>query len=147
MILNLRRPICVNHGCSNLVDHGRKDKYGNKRWRSLCKICLEAGQRKRPYPLGVVPFKKGICSNVDGHLGFVCVINWTLVSQLGEMHGLTELDHKDGNVYNNDPSNIDELCPICHRKKGQLNRDYDRYKKKKTEVMLKNKQRASEIFE
>jgi 5-methylcytosine-specific restriction endonuclease McrA len=42
--------------------------------------------------------------------------------------GMTEVDHKDGNRDNNDPANLDELCPMCHKHKGQLAGDYNNQK-------------------
>jgi len=31
--------------------------------------------------------------------------------------GIWDFDHKDGNRYNNSPSNCQALCPTCHAKK------------------------------
>jgi hypothetical protein len=41
---------------------------------------------------------------------------------------MTEVDHKDGNHCNNSPDNLDELCIVCHKIKGQMSGDYDRLK-------------------
>lgn len=41
---------------------------------------------------------------------------------------MTEVDHKDGNHCNNSPENLDELCIVCHKIKGQMSGDYNRFK-------------------
>ena len=33
--------------------------------------------------------------------------------------GTPEIDHIDGDYYNNYPDNVDELCAICHKQKGK----------------------------
>ncbi len=45
---------------------------------------------------------------------------------------MTEVDHKDGNRENNDPGNLDELCPMCHKYKGRIAGDYNNQKNKPT---------------
>ena len=36
-----------------------------------------------------------------------------------------DVDHIDGNKYNNDPSNFQTLCANCHRLKTHINKDYN----------------------
>jgi hypothetical protein len=43
---------------------------------------------------------------------------------------MTEVDHRDGNRENNDPTNLDELCPMCHKHKGRISGDYNNQKHK-----------------
>lgn len=118
------RPTCINHGCNGLVSvMSGKITDENPRWRVHCGHCQAASYGKWPHRKGVTPYKTGKCSNSDGHLSFTCPINWNNVPSWAK--GMTEVDHKDGNSTNNDHSNLDELCPICHKLKGQLNGDYN----------------------
>ena len=114
------RPICVNHGCEKPV------AYDGKRWRVHCGHCQKASFGGQPHAKGVTPFKVGKCSNKDGHLGFQCLVKWTKVPKWAK--GMTEIDHKDGNHLNNSIENLEELCPICHKLKGQLNGDMNRHR-------------------
>lgn len=114
------RPICVNHGCKKPVAHD------GKRWRVHCGHCQAASFGKWPHCEGVTPFKTGKCSNTDGHLGFDCLIKWSKVPKWAK--GMTEIDHKDGDHTNNKLKNLEELCPICHKLKGQLAGDFNNRK-------------------
>ena len=112
------RPICINHGCNSPVTFSQTMVDGSKRWRIHCSHCQRASYGKHPHKPGVTPYKTGKCSNSDGHLGFECVIDWEKVPSWAK--GMTEVDHIDGNHCNNDSTNLDELCPMCHKFKGQL---------------------------
>lgn len=131
------RPICVNHGCDEPVVYSNKDTQGNPRWRIHCSHCQSASWGKWPHRAGVTPFKTGKCSNVDGHLGFTCMIKWTKVPAWAK--GMTEVDHKDGDRTNNDHKNLDELCPMCHKLKGQQSGDFDKTKRLKIQLPVGNK--------
>jgi len=112
------RPTCINHGCNRLVD------WSGTRYRPVCGMCSKAGwgsDRGFKYPPGVTPFRTGYCSNHDGHLGFVCPIDY---EKAPWAIGLTQIDHIDGNHMNNVIENADELCTICHPQKGKLNGDF-----------------------
>jgi hypothetical protein len=37
---------------------------------------------------------------------------------------MTEVDHKNGDCTDNRVKNLDELCPMCHKRKGRLLGDY-----------------------
>lgn len=124
----LERPICINHGCSKPVTFSHKDEQGNRRWRIHCGHCQAASYGKWPHAAGVTPFKTGKCSNTDGHLGFDCMIKWAKMPKWAK--GMTEIDHKDGDNTNNDLTNLDELCPICHKLKGQQAGDFNGHRKK-----------------
>ena len=117
------RPICVNHGCYEQVTYSHKDTQGVRRWRPHCSHCQSASWGKWPHREGVTPFKTGKCNNRDGHLGFKCLIKWSQVP--ADAKGMTEIDHIDGDYTNNELDNLDELCPICHKLKGQKSGDYD----------------------
>jgi 5-methylcytosine-specific restriction endonuclease McrA len=42
---------------------------------------------------------------------------------------MTEVDHKDGDYSNHDLENLEELCVVCHKLKGQQNGDYNNQKR------------------
>lgn len=122
-------PQCVNYGCDEYVILNGIDKQGNPRYRPHCGDCQKASWGGKPHREGVTPFKTGKCSNIDGHLGFDCLIKWSKVPEWAK--GMTEIDHKDGNNGNNDNSNLQELCPICHKLKGQISGDYQGFRYKR----------------
>jgi hypothetical protein len=56
-------------------------------------------------------YRKDHCENLDGHvLGYPCTHTIRLTGQL-------QVDHIDGNPTNNDPSNLQTLCMMCHYEK------------------------------
>jgi HNH endonuclease len=119
------RPICINLGCGKPVAVMEGSIHDdNPRWRVHCGHCQAASYGKWPHRAGVTPYKTGRCSNVEGILGFPCVINWSLAESTG-LKLSTEVDHKNGNPADNQPSNLQELCSICHREKGKRQGDYD----------------------
>jgi 5-methylcytosine-specific restriction endonuclease McrA len=120
-------PTCINYGCNKPVTYSHKDVQGNPRYRIHCSHCQGASYGKRPHAPGVTPYKTGKCSNTDGHLGFNCLVKWTKIPDWAK--GMTEIDHIDGDHTNNDYDNLDELCPMCHKLKGQLSGDYNNTKK------------------
>ena len=86
---------------------------------------------------GVVSCRTGKCSNQDGRLGFSCPMDY---EKAPHAIGITELDHIDGNRYNNTSDNIQELCNACHVHKGKLSGDLskqNRYKNSKTFKLIK----------
>jgi hypothetical protein len=110
----VERPVCLNYGCDKLVTSG------GKRWRPFCSHCHKAGYKKTPLREGVTPFKNNICNNQDGHLGFACPIDYSRVTWVVG----TQIDHMDGNYYNNVPENCDEVCDLCHKEKGRRCGDF-----------------------
>ena len=118
------RPICVNHGCdAPVIPMEGKISDPNPRWRVHCGHCQKASYGAWPHREGVTPFKTGKCSNVDGHLGFDCLIKWSKVPEWAK--GMTEIDHKNGVNTDNREENLDELCKACHCLKGQLAGDFN----------------------
>lgn len=115
------RPKCVNDGCNRTVANS------GQRFRPVCWHCHEAGYGARSYAPGVTPFRQGLCSNDDGHLGFSCYIDWERVARDGA-RVKTHIDHKDGNHLNNVPENCEELCETCHSEKGRRQGDYRGYR-------------------
>ncbi len=120
-------PKCANDGCSSNVVV-RDWKYYS--FKTFCGKCTKAMQenwgssRFEEYG-GIIEnvrfIKKRYCENKDSRLGFPCPIidNYQFVS------GLLHSDHIDGDHENNDPSNVQTLCNICHYKKGEASGDYD----------------------
>lgn len=121
MTVHSFRPKCVNLGCKRPVANS------GQRIRPVCGHCHRAGYGAGQYAAGVTPFRKGTCCNIDGHLGFKCYINWRAVARDGARIK-THIDHKDGNHYNNRPSNCEELCETCHSEKGRRAGDYSGYR-------------------
>jgi hypothetical protein len=117
----MSRGICINPGC------GKPQAHDGRRWRVHCGHCQGASYGKHPHAPGVTPWKQGQCSNHDAHLGFPCCINY---KKSPWAVGMTEVDHRDGNRENNDPTNLDELCPMCHKHKGRISGDYNNQKHK-----------------
>jgi 5-methylcytosine-specific restriction endonuclease McrA len=103
-------------GCDRDVAKSSKNVY-----RSVCSRCHTAGYKNKVID-GVTPIKKSYCENIDSRIGFTCTT--TIIYQ-----GQLELDHIDGDHFNNIPSNIQTLCKDCHSVKSHLNKDY---KKKAT---------------
>ena len=122
------RPTCINHGCSKPVTYSHRDQQGNKRWRIHCGHCQKASYGAWAHAPGVTSYKTGQCSNTDSHLGWACFTD--LSSAPSWAKGLTQVDHIDGDHTNNHPSNLDELCPLCHMLKGQQAGDYNNQRRR-----------------
>ena len=72
--------------------------------------------------------RKNICENVGGKLyDFDCPVNWDMIS-LSKRKSLIEIDHRDGNPFNNVLSNIDQPCKICHAIKTLDKHDHKKFK-------------------
>lgn len=115
------RPTCINPGCGKPCSYDTKDINGNRNWRIHCSRCQKASYGAVALAEGVTSFKKGECSNKDGHLGFCCSTDFSK----WPIKPITEVDHKDGNHVNNDPNNLEELCRNCHVIKGRLTGDFN----------------------
>jgi hypothetical protein len=122
LIYNL--PECCNRGCHQQVHVIRTSNTGKVTFRPLCSSCYNAGRGLQKYKPGVTPIKKDYCENIDDRLGFVCT-----TTILGSYQ--CDLDHKDGNHYNNHESNIQTVCKCCHAYKSKHNGDHDRMKHNK----------------
>jgi hypothetical protein len=119
-----QRPVCINHGCNQPVTYSNLSQQGIPRYRVHCSHCQGASYGRHAHKFGVTPYRTGRCSNHDGHLGFPCATDFELIPNWAK--GTTEVDHKDGDRNNNAPNNLQELCKICHRIKGQVNKDFAR---------------------
>ena len=124
----LGNPVCINHGCKTKVEftkHGRPMPH--------CGNCRKAGQGRSSYKPGVTPFKKNRCDNDD------CPTNkslsyWTRQFPLGKKFP-TELDHKDGDPWNNVIENMQEFCQPCHKVKTWKNEDHKKKENCRTKVL------------
>jgi hypothetical protein len=106
-------PKCAS--CGDYAEVRRLDNFGRPTYRPFCPSCRQQGLSEL--------VKSGRCSNVSGHLGFFCPVNWQVAEFMSAT--LTDIDHIDGDNGNNIPSNLQELCPLCHREKSKRNGDHD----------------------
>lgn len=113
------RPRCINYGCDRPVAND------GVRIRPVCGHCHKAGYGSHAYTFGVLPFRTGRCSNDRAQLGFACPTDY---KRAPWAVGVTEIDHIDGNHFNNVLSNVMELCPMCHKQKGRLAGDYSGFR-------------------
>lgn len=136
MIEQQTRPKCINYNCNRPAARNGVSAKGRVRYRVHCTGCQAASYGKRPLKEGIVPFKTGVCSNKDGKLGFVCITDWSKVTP--DLKGVTEVDHINGNNSDNSPSNLQELCVHCHKRKSQLSGDYKnlRYEKNNQDIQI-----------
>ena len=99
-----RTAICSVCGATKTKIRNRKGATPNSRWR--CIAVYKKNYNNSIYPYAV--HKKDKCE----HCGFIPVHS----SQL-------DVDHMDGDRWNNDPSNLRTLCANCHRLKTHLHGD------------------------
>ena len=114
--------LCVNDGCNRCVEVRSWSIGGKPSIKSECRSCSYARKSNKALE-GITFHKKNYCENVDGFLGFKC--RWTTDINDPDPACCFELDHLDGNHWNNTPENVKTLCCMCHRKKTALNKDAD----------------------
>jgi hypothetical protein len=128
------RPRCSNQSCDRARQYlGRRTREGLPIWRKVCSHCHNlhtagrlgldsiaaiAAQRRgfdsaaeyrnsqHPYR----QYRKDYCENLDSRLGYRCTHELRHKGQL-------QVDHIDGNPYNNHPENLQTLCLMCHYEK------------------------------
>ena len=61
-------------------------------------------------------YRKDYCENVDGRLGHTCTTTIVWEGQL-------DVDHKNGDPYDNRPKNLQTLCKCCHSYKTWISGD------------------------
>lgn len=116
------REKCANINCNNLQtpSQGKIDAPGT-RYRAVCSRCHEYSYKGWLLPDDIIDFKKYVCSNIDGHLGFECATDH---AKINDPRGKFQIDHIDGDCTNNGLSNLQELCLNCHQEKGMQSGDY-----------------------
>lgn len=107
-------PYCVVLGCGKPASYVKKNQDGTKKYRNTC---------SKHHKMNIKMTKKDYCENKDGRLGFKCTTTVLGPYQL-------QLDHIDGNRYNDNPSNHQTLCACCHAYKTHIEKNHlTRYKK------------------
>jgi hypothetical protein len=93
--------------CNSNVRRYKGLKGGKRQYRLKCRACLGHGKgtKKRPYMI----YRKASCEMCGFVPQHVCQL---------------DVDHRDGDRTNNDPSNLQTLCANCHRLKTYYSRDW-----------------------
>ena len=101
---------CKVPGCKKKCGISGTDHYGNIKFTVFCK---EHAGLSNSYLL----FRKDYCENIDSRLGFKCTTNvhWK---------GMLDVDHINGNPFDNREENFQTLCKCCHSYKSNVNKDY-----------------------
>ena len=167
--LEIRKQVAINAGFDNLIEYDRHilqqealqagfdntDRYrewklaklnGFENYRTYNahknhQIALDAGfedhidhiNSKDAYR----KYRLTYCENIDGRFGFVCTTNvvWK---------GMLDVDHKDEDYLNNEPSNLQTLCKCCHAwKSNDFVKKFGQTAGRKT----KKKQQKALLFE
>lgn len=130
-------PECINIGCDNYVRIRHWTSTGHPSIKSECSTCenerLGKNKTVRPW---VTMVKKNYCENYDGHLGFPCAINADEYENLPS--NCYELDHIDGDHFNNVPENVKTYDSICHARKGKEKGDFNGHKDSNIRYNLSN---------
>jgi len=114
-------PTCINEGCSRPV---QVRDWKNWSIKSECGTCYKARVTGffGPAMAGITIHKKEYCENIDGRLGWKCPVPKRAWKHLSMFNSL-DLEHIDGNHFNNTPQNVDTICKLCHGKKSLINND------------------------
>ena len=119
-------PQCVNPGCCR---HVAVRDWKNWSIKSECSTCIKA-RTSGVFGAamdGITIHKKDYCENIDGRLGWVCPVPAESWKALGMLNAL-DLEHLDGDHFNNSPDNVDTCCKLCHGKKSEINNDFSNQK-------------------
>lgn len=115
-------PLCVNDGCDRNV---AVREWKNWSFKSECSSCSSRRIKTGVMREGVTQHKKTYCENADSQLGFPCPVpkdGW------GGFSNSLDLDHIDGDHYNNVPENVKTFCKLCHGRKSVENGDCNSHK-------------------
>jgi 5-methylcytosine-specific restriction endonuclease McrA len=119
-------PRCINPGCERPV---MVRDWKNWSIKSECGTCYKARVTgfRGPAMSGIEIHKKEYCENVDGRLGWECPVPVKSWKELDMLNAL-DLEHLDGDHFNNTPENVDTICKLCHGKKSTINNDFSNTK-------------------
>ena len=114
-------PKCVNPGCNRPV---MVRDWKNWSIKSECGTCYKARITGYfgPAMAGITIHKKNYCENIDGRLGWQCPVQKKAWTDLNMLNAL-DLEHTDGDHFNNTPENVTTFCKLCHGKKSANNND------------------------
>lgn len=117
-------PCCEVPKCTKRVEVFGSNHDGEIKYTVFCKD--HAGSIN-----GYSLFRKSYCENIDGRLGFTCTTSvvW---------EGMLDVDHINGNPYDDRPENLQTLCKCCHAYKGHKNGDRSTPGRKKLKEAKKN---------
>ena len=119
-------PSCINPNCSRPV---MVRDWKNWSIKSECGTCYKARVTGffGPAMNNITIHKKEFCENIDGRLGWSCPVPAKSWKKLGMLNAL-DLEHLDGDHFNNTPENVDTICKLCHGKKSTINNDFSNKK-------------------
>lgn len=108
----MERPICNNCNINKCKKNGNSKKNGLTYYKKYCTSCEkkvynQPNSNKYARKLGYALHKKGKCENCN----FVPIHSCQL-----------DVDHIDGNKFNNNIDNLRTLCANCHRLKTYMQR-------------------------
>jgi hypothetical protein len=116
--MNFIIPKCINTGCLRNVVIRHITKSGTLSVKPECSNCHN-NRRQGICLEGVKYLKVDTCQSTN------CPVD----KRFNFTTDLLHIDHIDGNNRNNEESNIQTLCSICHSIKGYLNGDFNGRKK------------------
>ena len=157
------RPRCSKRGCKKPQAIIRTHKDGSPSYRKVCvKHHQENIAKKNDVPTAkhltaqrkgltvteysnqnhrYKKYRKDYCENRDGRLGYKCTTTIVFSGQL-------EVDHINGNPYDDREVNLQTLCSCCHAYKTHINKDHatpGRKTQKVKKVITKDRKRLFKL--